>query len=132
MQLEVALVSSLACLALVAAIYSCNILSAPRSRLRGEMLAMILLSLLVSVFPIALAATGVVAWQVVAGSGETSIVVAAIVLPVSAAAVAATILVFRALVRATYRGSSVPTNVTPLAPQPKTPPASPRVSRDSA
>jgi hypothetical protein len=99
MQLEVALVSSLACLALVAAIYSCNILSAPRSWLRGEMLAMILLSLLVSVFPIALAATGVVAWQVFAGSGETSIAIGLIVVPISAAAVAATILVFRALVR---------------------------------
>ena len=61
MQLEVALVSSLACLALVAAIYYCNILSAPRSWLRGGILATILLSLLVSGFPIALAATVVVA-----------------------------------------------------------------------
>lgn len=117
--------TSLVSLALVSAIYYCNIRARPGSWLRGDMLAMILLAMLTGLYPPAAAATVVSLWKTVSGEFGLDAVLSAGVELASLAAVIATALVFRALVKATYRARRAPTTltpVTPLTPRPAAPP----------
>ena len=66
-----ALLSSLASLGLVCAIYACNILSRPGSPWRSEILAMILLALLTGIFPLAATASLVGLWDVLTGGSPS-------------------------------------------------------------
>lgn len=116
MEHTVALVASLASLGLVCAIYYCNILARPGSWLRGDMLAMILLSLLTGLFPLALAAGLAGLLNALSGGISAAAVLSAGADLTGLGAVLATVVVFRALVRATYRKQPVTTNVTPLTP----------------
>lgn len=114
---EIAAAASVICLLLTASIYYCNILSRPQSWLRSEMLAMILLSLLVGLILLPLAGSVLVLIALV-----QAIPVAFHITDVALAALAvgglvATVMVFRALVIATYRVERAPTGVTPLSPR---------------
>ena len=116
-----ALIASVASLAIVCAIYYCNVLSGPGSWFRSELPAMILLSLLTGIFPAALVGGIVGLWGIAAGGGANALLSAGADL-VALACVAAAALVFRAIVRATYRSGHGPNNVTPLVPRPPAPP----------
>lgn len=118
MQHTAALVSSLASLGLIAAIYYCNILSRPGSWFRGDMLAMILLSLLTGIFPLAAGTSLIGLWQATHGGFSLAALGAAGVDLVSLGLVVASVALFAALVRATYRGHTAPTSITPLSPRP--------------
>lgn len=115
---SVALAASLASLALICAIYYCNILSRPSSWLRSEMLAMILLSLLTGLFPLAVTAAIAGLWQALTGGPSVIALVSAGADLAAVAAIMVGVWVFRALVRATYRNRVEPDNVTPLSPKP--------------
>lgn len=108
-----ALFVSLTSLALVSAIYYCNILSRTRSWLRSNMLAMILLSLLTGLLPLAIAAPAFLAWKLVTEGAGAEVLMTAAVELVSLATLIATGFVFRALVIATYRRRRAPTTATP-------------------
>lgn len=115
---SVALAASLASLGLICAIYYCNILARPSSWLRSEMLAMILLSVLTGLFPLAVTASiagfsralsdGISVMALISGGADLAAV----------AAILASVWVFRALVKATYRNQVGPNNITPLTPRP--------------
>lgn len=120
----VALAASLASLGLVCAIYYCNVLARPTSRLRSETLAMILLALLTGLFPLAAAATIAGLWQALTGGVSLVALVAGGADLAAVAAILASVWVFRALVRATYRTQGGPHRITPLSPKP--------ANRDSA
>ena len=110
-----AIAASLIALGLIGAIYYCNIIARPGSWARSEMLGMILLSLFTGLFPLAVAASAVGLWEAFTqGAGLKSALFATTDL-VAIAGIVATVLVFRALLRATYRTSKTPNNVTPLA-----------------
>ncbi len=94
---------SLACLGLCLAIYGCNLLSRPGSWLRSEMLAMILLSLLVGLYPIAAAGSLFVLLGVGAGPIEPATPAGPALGLLAAAAAVATAEVFRRLVSAGFR-----------------------------
>jgi cation transporter-like permease len=113
-----AIAASLASLGLVCAIYYCNILARPSSWLRSEMLAMILLSLLTGLFPLAVTAAIAGLWQALTGGISVIALVSAGADLAAVAAILASIWVFRALVEATYRIRVGPDNVTPLSPKP--------------
>ncbi|SNT27028.1 hypothetical protein [Tropicimonas sediminicola] len=115
------LAASLGSLGLVCAIYYCNILSSPGSRLRGEMLAMILLSLLVGFFPLGLVGSVIGLANVLTGGFSLAVVLSAGADLVSLGAALATLVVFRALLKATNRRTHAPDNVTPLSPRPSSP-----------
>lgn len=132
MHLYVALASSLISLALVLAIYHCNIRAHPGSWLRGDMLAMILLSLLTVLLPLALAATGMAGWSLTTEAAVAGWVVAPVLELVSLAALIAAVIVFRALVIATYRATPVAGTVTPLTPHPKPGRPTPAAGRRAA
>lgn len=110
------LVASLASLGLICAIYYCNLMSHPKSWLRSEMLAMVLLSLLVGIFPMALFGAPIALWQALTGGAVLERILSAGVDLVSIGAVLATLVVFRALVKGTYRTGRGPGNVTTLSP----------------
>ena len=114
----VALAASLASLGLICAIYYYNILARPSSWLRSEMLAMILLSVLPGIFPLAVTAAIAGLWQALTGSLSVIALVSAGVDLAAVAAIMASAWVFRALVKATYRNKVEPDNVTPLSPKP--------------
>lgn len=113
-----ALAASLTSLGLVCAIYFCNILSRPGSWFRGEMLAMILLSLLTGLFPLAFAASLAGLLGALTGGVTLAAFLSAGIDLVSVGAVIATMIMFRALVKATYRTASGPGTITPLTPRP--------------
>lgn len=113
----VALAASLASLGLLCAIYYCNILSSPSSPLRSEMLAMILLAVLTGMFPLALTATIMGLWQALTGGVSIRALVYAGADLAAVAALLAFVWLFRALVRATYRGRTSSGQQTPPAPR---------------
>ena len=110
-------------LGLVCAIYSCNILSHPRSWLRSESLAMILLSLLTGLWPLAAATALLGLWTTVSAGGDFGqhwLSMLGMDL-VGVATALATVLVFRATVRATYRRLENPLTAAPVLSQPQSP-----------
>jgi hypothetical protein len=113
-----ALFASIASLGLICAIYYCNILSRRDSLLRSDTLAMILLALLTGMFPLALTASLVGLWMTLSAGFSVAAFLSAGVDLASFGAVAATIIVGRILVKATYRTENEPDNVTPLTPRP--------------
>ena len=118
MQNVIILAASLGSLGLVCAIFYCNIIARPNSWLGSEMLAMILLSLLVEVYPVGLFGPVVGLWNVgTAGLSAASVVSAGADILGLCAAVA-TAVVFRSLVKATNRKERGPGNITPLSPRP--------------
>lgn len=112
-----ALISSLACLAIVSTIYYCNIRAHPDSRLCSEVFAMMLLAFLTGLFPLALATSVAGFWDIVTGGLSLASVLSAGVELVSVGATVATIIVFRALVKATYRKSDGGADITPFVPK---------------
>lgn len=114
----VSVAASLASFGLICATYYCNIRARRQSWFRSEMLAMILLSLFTGLFPLAVAASVVGLWEVLTedGSIESFLLggtdLLAVVLIVS------TLVVIRAIVRATYPTRTDPDNVLPLSPRP--------------
>lgn len=114
----VALASSLASLGLICAIYYCNIFARPSSWLRSEMLAMILLSVLTGLFPLAVTAAIAGLWQALTGGLSVIALISAGADLAAVAAIVVCVWVFRALVKATYRVKVEPNNVTPLSPKP--------------
>ena len=114
----VALAASLASLGLICAIYYCNIRARPTSWLRGDMLAMILLSLLTGIFPLAVGASAAGLWLALTGGVSLVGLISAGADLAAVAVIAACIVVFGALVKATYRSKEDPNNVTPLSPKP--------------
>ena len=114
----VALAASLAALGLICAIYYCNILARPSSWLRSEMLAMILLSVLTGLLPLAVTAAIAGLWQALTGGVSVIALVSAGADLAAVAAIIVCVWVFRALVKATYRNKVEPDNVTPLSSKP--------------
>ena len=131
MQQTAALAASLGSLALVTGMYFCNIRARPASWLKSEVLAMILLALLTGLFPFACAMSLVGLWDLLFNAGPTSTAVAAGGNLASLAILVATIAIFRALVRATYR-QGVPDRVAPFTPRPLDPGATPRSVKRAA
>ncbi|NKX45666.1 hypothetical protein [Roseicyclus persicicus] len=123
-----ALVTSLGSLALVCLIYYCNLLSRPGSWLRSETLGMMVLSTLTGLYPIALGTTALAMWSSLSGGVSLRAFLSAGVDLVSVAAVIATALVFRALVKETYRRLRGETVVTPFTPKPRGTPDMPSPS----
>jgi hypothetical protein len=113
-----AIFASLASLGLVCAIYYCNILSQAQSPARSEVLGMIMLALLTGLFPIAVGSALVGLWETVTSGFSLTALFASGVDLVSIGAIFATMVVFRMLVKATYRNMADPNNVTPLTPKP--------------
>ena len=112
-----AIIASLASLGLVCIIYYANILSGPRHPLRSEMLGMILLALLTGLFPLAVVAALIGLSAALTGGISFAAVLAAGTDLLAILAILATGLVFRALVKATYRDAQgVPRVATPPAP----------------
>lgn len=114
----VAIAASLASLGLICAIYYANILARPNSPMRSEMLAMIFLSVLTGLFPLAVTATIVTLWQALTGGVSVVALLSAGADLVAVAAILASVWVFRALVKATYRTKAAPDTTTPLSPKP--------------
>tara|TARA_R110002094_G_scaffold55731_7_gene66683 strand:+ start:510 stop:905 length:396 start_codon:yes stop_codon:yes gene_type:complete len=114
----VALAASLASFGLICTIYYCNILARPSSWLRSEMLAMVLLSLLTGLFPLAVTAAIAGLWQALTGGVSVFALVSAGADLIAVAAILASIWLFRRLVKETYRDRVGPDNVTPLSPAP--------------
>ncbi|THD71799.1 hypothetical protein E7681_16940 [Thalassobius vesicularis] len=114
----VAIAASLASLGLICAIYYSNILARPNSPMRSEMLAMIFLSVLTGLFPLAVTATISALWQALTGGISVGAVISAGADLVAVAAILASVWVFRALVKATYRTKSTPDTTNPLSPKP--------------
>lgn len=123
-----ALIASLASLALICAIYYCNRRAAETSWLKSDVLASVLLSLLVGLFPIALFAPFVGLWQLLQGGLSAGSAMTASGDILSLGACVLTAWLFRALVRARADSWRSPTNVTPLTPRPAGP-ATPTHSR---
>lgn len=117
----IALGTSLASLALIGAIYYCNVLSSPRSWLRSDMLGMIFLSILTGVLPIALTSSVVGLWRAFANGIDMNAFVSAGFDLAGMAGVIATLMVFRTLIRIAHRNHAAPSNVTPLTPRPAAP-----------
>lgn len=114
----VAIAACLVSLGLVCVIYYCNILSHPASRLRGELLAMILVALFTGIFPLAVASAVTELWEVVATGGSLNVLAAKGAYLAAIAALLATAIVFGLLVRATYRAAKAPETALPNTPQP--------------
>ncbi|SIN77552.1 hypothetical protein [Vannielia litorea] len=115
------LASALAVLGLVSAIYLCNLRTRPGSWLRSDLLGMVLMALLTSLLPLALGAAGAALWQSLTGGVTAGAFLTAGTDLLAVALIVAAGLVFRALVRATYRATATPDNVTPLTPRPAAP-----------
>ena len=113
-----AIFSGLASLGLAAMIYYCTILSRPGGMARSEMLTMILMSLLVGIYPLAIISSVMALVSLVAGGVSLQSLMAGGLDLLSLGLVLVTFGVLRALVRASYRGHSSPTGVTPLEPRP--------------
>jgi predicted membrane protein len=98
-----AIFAGLASLCLISATYYINIYSSKDSWLRASVIAMILLSLLTGLFPLAAAASVAGLWEILSGGLSWAAVLSAGVDLLAVATVLATVVVFRALVKATYR-----------------------------
>lgn len=113
-----ALLASLASLGLIAAIYTCNNLSHPTSRLRSEVFVTTLVALFTGMFVIALASAVVGVWQVAMNGWSWTALAAGGADVISLVALVATLLVFRMVVRAPQHTDAKPDNITPLTPRP--------------
>lgn len=102
----VALLSSLSSLGLICAIYFCNIQSRPGSWFRSDLLAMIMLALLTSLFPLAVSASVVGLWEIVTGELSLAAFLSAGADLVAIAAIVIGAYAFRAIVAATYRNKT--------------------------
>lgn len=125
--------AGLASLGLICAIYYCNILAPARSWLRSEMVAMILLSLLVGLFPLALGASVYDLWAAQAGGLSLSWLEQSGLNLAGLAASLATLMVLRATLKATWRNQGTGENVTPFPTRPVSPsPVAPRGLKKAA
>lgn len=110
----IAAAASLACLALMASIYYCNLLSGPKSWLRADILAMLLLSLLVGIFPAGAVGTVMVLIDTIAGLPQSLAISSLFLEMISIVALIGTVVLFRGLLRSIYGVVVEPTGVTPL------------------
>jgi hypothetical protein len=128
-----ALVSSLAALGLTCAIHACTILAPRDSWLRAEVLTAILLSLLTGFFPLALGAALFGLWQALSAGALLASVLAGGADLLSLAAVVASVVVFRATLRAGLRQRlAAAASVTPFPPRPVGPQPGPQQPRKAA
>ena len=123
----IAVFASLASLGLICAIYYCTLRARPGSWLRSELIAMIQISLFTCLLPLALAAALVGLWEAFSGGISVAAVLSSGADLASLGASLVTMLIFRALVKATFSRHSGPTNITPLVP--KSPSPAPTASR---
>ena len=114
----IALGAAIVSLGLLSAIYFCNFMSRPTSALRSEVVSMILIALLTGIFTLAVTATLVGFWFSLSGGVSMAALLGAGTDIAAAAVVVACGLVFRAIVRRTYRTDSASATVTPLTPRP--------------
>ncbi|MDF0603424.1 hypothetical protein P1J78_22080 [Psychromarinibacter sp. C21-152] len=113
-----ALFSSLASLGLICLIYACNVLAPRDSWLRAEWLASILLSLLTGLFPLALAASLTGLWGAISEGITLGAILSASADLTSLAATIATVVVFRAILKANAASRANPDNITPRPTKP--------------
>lgn len=128
----IALVASLTSLGLVCVLYYCSVHARPRSWLRGDMLAMILVAFLTGLFPLALISALLGLWGAISGVSSAASVLPAGADLASLGAIVATIVVFRALVKANSARLAEPANVAPPAPNAASPGSAPRKHRKAA
>lgn len=113
-----AVFASLSSLGLICMIYYCNILSPKGSWLRSEIVAMILLSLLTVMFPLAVAASLFGLFKVAFGGMSFAAIFAAGADLLAVGAIVVAGYAFRVLVKATYSTRPAPKPVVTPEPTP--------------
>lgn len=127
-----ALFTGLASLALISLLYAIELHAPKHSALRDDSVLMIVVSLLIGAFTMAVAECLVGLRPLMAGGLSLETAVAAGSELVALAGVLLTMVVFRALVVAIRRRRVVPDNVTPLTPRPAAPDAPPPTMKKAA
>lgn len=113
--------ASLAGLLVMAALYACKRFFRPGALLRGQLVDMLLISLLVGVLPLALGALGVFATRPLVEIAPLGLPLAAALLALSLAGLGLTARLFRLTMLLVKAESAPKASVTPLPPRPRTP-----------
>ncbi|NVO27581.1 hypothetical protein HJ526_09135 [Donghicola sp. C2-DW-16] len=128
----VALFSSVASLTLISLIYVCRFRTRQSSWLQSEYIGMNLMALLVGLYTLAVPATLLGLWRLIAdGLSLSTLMNSAIDLASIAAIIATTALFLRAARRANREGTT-PNNVFPLTPSPSAPRTPPKGMKKAA